>query len=116
MTLELTVDKTSHELAQDQNESGYNCENEPGDLLSKDINVVVPQQAAPIVKRIKRKTKYEKKLDFGTTNKQRQIPLERISKTNKLLWTAELHQIFLHAIRKLGINGNKLFHTFPLII
>eukprot|EP01102_Stenamoeba_stenopodia_P008168 TRINITY_DN2326_c0_g1_i1.p1 TRINITY_DN2326_c0_g1~~TRINITY_DN2326_c0_g1_i1.p1 ORF type:complete len:369 (+),score=60.19 TRINITY_DN2326_c0_g1_i1:445-1551(+) len=52
----------------------------------------------------KKKPTYERKLDFET-NSKRSVRLERIAKTNKLLWTTELHQIFLHAIRKLGVNA-----------
>jgi len=55
---------------------------------------------------------YEQKLDFKEDSRKT-VPLQRVTKTNKLLWTPELHQMFLHAIRKLGVNGTYHVHISP---
>jgi hypothetical protein len=49
--------------------------------------------------------KYGQKIELSRNkNPPIKIKLERMVRTNKLLWTAELHRIFLHAVRKLGME------------
>jgi len=54
---------------------------------------------------VRKLSPYEQKLDFRPTEKKK-IQLKRTNRTKKLLWTPELHELFVNVLKKLGDTGN----------
>lgn len=71
---------------------------------SSDEEEEQPSHGRSPSKRVRKKRKpplYEKKIDFRTTE-QVVLPLKRTHKSKKLLWTAELQELFHQVVNRLG--------------